>query len=72
DAARETIERGLREHPDNPSLLYDLACLEALSGDQDAAVEHLRRALELKPDLAGDARADDDFASIRDRSDFPA
>ena len=72
EAARETIERGLREHPDNPSLLYDLACLEALSGDQDAAVEHLRRALELKPDLAGDARADDDFASIRDRSDFPA
>jgi tetratricopeptide (TPR) repeat protein len=72
EAARETIARGLREHPDNPSLLYDFACLEALSGDQDAAVEHLRRALELKPELAGDARADDDFASIRDRSDFPA
>jgi tetratricopeptide (TPR) repeat protein len=72
DAARKIVERGLREHPGNPSLLYDLACLEGLSGDHDAALEHLRRALELKPDLAGDARADDDFASIRDRVDFPA
>jgi tetratricopeptide (TPR) repeat protein len=72
EAARETIERGLREHPDNPSLLYDLACLEALSGEHDAAVARLRRALELKPELAEDALADEDFASIRDRGDFPA
>jgi tetratricopeptide (TPR) repeat protein len=72
EAARETIERGLREHPDNPSLLYDLACLEALSGEHDAAVARLRRALELKPELAEDVLADEDFASIRDRGDFPA
>jgi tetratricopeptide (TPR) repeat protein len=72
DDARETIERGLREHPDNPSLLYDLACLEALSGEHDAAVERLRRALELRPELAEDALADEDLASIRDRGDFPA
>src|SRR5688572_24961051 len=31
--ARRTIENGLREHPDNPSLLYDIACLEALDGE---------------------------------------
>jgi tetratricopeptide (TPR) repeat protein len=72
DAAREIMERGLREHPDNPSLLYDLACLEALSGEHDAAVDRLRRALELRPELAEDALADEDFASIRDRGDFPA
>jgi tetratricopeptide (TPR) repeat protein len=72
DGARATIERGLEEHPDNPSLLYDLACVESLSGDHDAAIAHLRRAIELKPEFAEDARADHDFASIRDRSDFPA
>jgi len=72
DAARETIEAGLREHPDNPSLLYDLACLESLIGERDAAVEHLRRAIELKPELADDARADEDFDSIRNQPDFPA
>jgi tetratricopeptide (TPR) repeat protein len=72
EAARETIGRGLRDHPDNPSLLYDLASLEALSGEHDAAVEHLRRALELRPQFAEDAISDEDFASIRDRADFPA
>jgi tetratricopeptide (TPR) repeat protein len=70
-SARATIERGLREHPDNPSLLYDLACVEALDGDADAAVDHLRRAVELKPEYANDARSDEDFASIRQRPDFP-
>jgi tetratricopeptide (TPR) repeat protein len=71
-SAREMIGQGLEAHPDNPSLLYGLACLEALSGDSDAAIERLRRALELKPEYAKDARSDEDFASIRDRPDFPA
>lgn len=69
--ARSTIEAGLEEHPDNPSLLYDLACLEALSGDADTAIEHLRRAVELKPQYAKDAQNEEDFASIRARPDFP-
>jgi tetratricopeptide (TPR) repeat protein len=71
-AARETIENGLREYPDNPGLLYNLACLEALDGEGDTAVERLRRALELKPEWANDAQTDEDFASIRHRPDFPA
>jgi tetratricopeptide (TPR) repeat protein len=72
ESARATIEAGLEEHPDNPSLLYDLACLEALSGDADAAIDHLRRAVELKPEYAKDAQGDQDFASIRAHPDFPA
>jgi tetratricopeptide (TPR) repeat protein len=69
-AARATIEKGLEEHPDNPSLLYDLACLEALAGESDTALEHLRRAVELKPEYAKDAREEEDFASIRDLPAF--
>ena len=71
-SARDTIGNGLREHPDNPSLLYDLACVEALDGDPGAAIEHLRRAVELEPEYAEDARSDNDFTSIRQRPDFPA
>jgi Flp pilus assembly protein TadD len=69
--ARRTIENGLREHPDNPSLLYDLACAEALDGEPEAAVDHLRRAVELKPEYAEDAQKEEDFASIRDHPRFP-
>ena len=71
-SARETIGRGLQEHPDNPGLLYELACVEALDGEDDAAIGHLTRAVELKPDYAKHAQSDDDFASIRHREDFPA
>jgi tetratricopeptide (TPR) repeat protein len=70
-SARAMIEAGLEEHPDNPSLLYDLACVEALDGDADAAIAHIQRAVELKPEYARDAQADEDFASIRGRPDFP-
>ena len=71
-SARRTIEEGLKEHPDNPSLLYDLSCLEALTGEHDAAVEHLRRAVELKPEYADHAAKDEDFAAIRAHPGFPA
>lgn len=70
--ARRTIENGLREHPDNPSLLYDLACAEALDGEPEVAIEHLLRAVELKPDYVEDAKKEEDFASIRDDPRFPA
>lgn len=71
-AARASIEDGLEEYPDNPSLLYDLACVEALDGDEEAALEHLRRAVELKPEYAQDAQKEEDFASIRAHPQFPA
>jgi tetratricopeptide (TPR) repeat protein len=71
-SARETISKGLQEHPDNPGLLYELACVEALDGEHDAALGHLRRAIELKPEYAKTAYEDEDFASIRHREDFPA
>jgi tetratricopeptide (TPR) repeat protein len=70
-SARRTIEEGLREHPDNPSLLYDLACAEALDGAGDAALRHLERAVALKPQLVEDARQESDFDSIRSDKRFP-
>jgi tetratricopeptide (TPR) repeat protein len=71
-AARATIEDGLEAHPENPSLLYDLACLEALDGEEETALKHLRRAVELKPEYVKDAQNEEDFASIRARPEFPA
>jgi hypothetical protein len=71
-SARATIERGLQEYPDNAGLLYDLACVESLDGEPDAAIGHLRRAVELKPEYAKDAQEDEDLTSIRHREDFPA
>ena len=59
------------ERPGDASTHYDLACLEALDGDGDAAVAALRRAIELRPEARGWAAGDADLDAVRDRDDFP-
>ena len=61
----------LAEHPEHPSLLYNLACMESRAGRHVDALVHLRRSVELDPKYAGYARSDTDFASIRNEQGFP-
>jgi tetratricopeptide (TPR) repeat protein len=72
DAYVAALARALVKRPDHPATLYNLACAEALAGRADDALAHLRRALELKPEWAEMAQKDDDFASVRGSSDWPA
>ena len=58
-------------HPEDASTLYDLACLEALTGDHDDALEHLKAAIAIRPDLRERAGSDTDFDAVRERDDFP-
>lgn len=69
--ARAIIEEGLRAKPEDPALLYNLACAEALDGARDEALEHLRAAVILRPELRASAREDDDLAAIRADPRFP-
>jgi len=65
-------EEALAEKPDNSTLIYNLACMEALAGRPDDALAHLQRAIELRPQFAENAAKDEDFASIKDDPRFPA
>lgn len=50
---------------------FNRACFESLAGDADAAVESLRRAVELNPERVRELAAkDEDFDSIRDDPRF--
>jgi hypothetical protein len=69
--AKTLLQEGLELHPGNTSLLYDLACLEALMGDKDNALEHLREAAA-NPRLREHALTDSDFDSLRDDPRFSA
>ena len=71
DEAKRLYLQGLELHPGNTSLLYDLACVEALAGDKESALEHLRAAAE-NPRLREHARKDSDFDSLRDDPRFDA
>jgi tetratricopeptide (TPR) repeat protein len=68
--ARQLLEEGLSLHPESGSLHYNLACLEAIQGQSDAAVAHLRRAIELRPEAARWAREDEDLEALRGRTEF--
>jgi tetratricopeptide (TPR) repeat protein len=71
----EAADRGrqlVAEHEDYPVLFYNLACCESLAGESNAAIEHLRRAIELSDEFRGSAGQDTDFDPIREEPDFKA
>jgi tetratricopeptide (TPR) repeat protein len=72
DEALELLADGLREHPGNASLLYNLACAEARAGRQDDALAHLREAAAKEARYGERARADPDFDSVRSEPGFPS
>jgi quercetin dioxygenase-like cupin family protein len=71
--ALEAVRNGLAHVPDNPGLHYNYACFATLAGDTaDETFDHLRRSVELFPPFREQARADDDFATVRDDPRFEA
>lgn len=70
-AAAEILAAELERHPDNPNVLYNLACVESLGGRGEEALAHLGRAVELDPRAREWARSDADLNPIRDDPAFP-
>ena len=70
--ALELFAEGLRDHPGNPSLLYNLACAEARAGRTQDAITHLREAIAAEGRYAERARRDTDFDAIRGEPGFPS
>ena len=70
--AREHLNAFVAENSDQWQGHYNLACLEALTGNREAALEHLRRAVELEPQAKEYAAKDEDFDQLRNDPEFPA
>jgi tetratricopeptide (TPR) repeat protein len=64
EGAAAILRESLQAKPD-PGVYYNLACMEALLGHPDEAVEHLRRAID-EPRFRELAASDSDLESIRD------
>jgi tetratricopeptide (TPR) repeat protein len=60
----------LANNPPYSGMLYNTACFESRAGRIEAALTHLRQAVELLPALAELARADEDFDAIRHEPSF--
>jgi tetratricopeptide (TPR) repeat protein len=72
DEAKAVLLQGLELHPGNANLLYDLACVEALGGEHEEALEHLATAVATNPKFGEYAETDSDLDPIRDDPRFPA
>jgi tetratricopeptide (TPR) repeat protein len=71
DEAKRLLCEGLEARPGNPSILYNLACVEALAGKGDTALELLNEAAAGDERFREYAQTDEDFVSIRDDPRFP-
>jgi tetratricopeptide (TPR) repeat protein len=71
DQARRILKEGLEEK-DAPVLHYQLACVEALAGNRERALDELTIAIDGSARLRQHAKTDEDLVSIRDDPRFPA
>jgi tetratricopeptide (TPR) repeat protein len=68
--AKRILLDALDHYEDRGTILYNLACAEAQLGEKDEALEHLRAALEERPDLAAAAPEDHDLEPVHDDPRF--
>jgi len=63
--AIDSLERAIREHPDEALLHYNLACYWSLAANSPKALEALRTAFELDQRLHALVTQESDFDSLR-------
>lgn len=68
--AKSLLLTALAEYRDPSGLLYNVACADAQLGDPDSALDYLRQAVDMRPELAQLAADDGDLASLRDDPRF--
>jgi hypothetical protein len=68
--ALAATKRGLEMYPGNANLLYNVACMEALLGNDDVALTALAESVAQWEPYKEQAQKDDDFASLREDPRF--
>jgi len=72
DEAERLAREVLAEDPRNDLALYLTAAVHARRGDSDTALDALRKAFEVSPDVGAQARHDADFDALRTSPEFQA
>jgi len=69
-AAREHLDKLIKQNPQADYVVYGLAALECLTGHVEDSLRHLDAALRLKPQLRFQARNDSDFQNLAEDPRF--
>jgi len=70
DPATEHLSKADKMQPKREHIRFALAAAYALQGNSEAALEHLKAAIQLRPGNAYQARHDEDFQSLRSHPAF--
>jgi tetratricopeptide (TPR) repeat protein len=70
DAAVETLQRAFAANPRNALAHFNMACYRAVQHRTQEALELLRNAIHLDPDLKTLAKAEHDFDQLRATPEF--
>jgi cytochrome c-type biogenesis protein CcmH/NrfG len=68
--AEKLVKAVLKESPDHDLALYLLAAVRARLGDPGGALDLLRKAVQISPDISAQARHDADFEPLRRFAEF--
>jgi tetratricopeptide (TPR) repeat protein len=68
--AAEALREAHEEFPDDPTVLYNLACAQSLLGWADEAIDHLGQSIAIDESFRELAQTDSDFDPIRDDPRF--
>jgi tetratricopeptide (TPR) repeat protein len=69
-AAREHLDKLLKQHPKSEYVLYGLAALHCLTGHVEESLKTLNEAIQAKPSLRFQARNDGDFQNLAEDPRF--
>ena len=72
DRSREWARRALAMDPEEPSVLYNVACVYALLGKAEECIDCLEKVMERGHWYRGWAEKDSDLNSVRDHPRFQA
>jgi quercetin dioxygenase-like cupin family protein len=72
EKGRQAMAVAIAERPNDWQGQYNAACFESLTGNKEAAIAHLQRAIELDPKAGEFAEKDSDFDWLRADPEFPA
>jgi tetratricopeptide (TPR) repeat protein len=70
EKAQEALRKAHEEFPDDPTVLFNLACAKSLLGRADDAVDHLGQSIAIDERFRELAQTDSDFDLIRDDPRF--
>jgi Flp pilus assembly protein TadD len=70
--AKEEMDKGIKQNPNDPIIIYNAACFYAMIGDKKTSIENIKKAIDNGFGNYEYIKHDPDLNSLRKEPDFIA